>query len=92
MSAPVSPSPSPSPSAGKKPRITRNHPTPEPVEGLPTLFDSHQVSAYIGIEYTSFVEMRNRGRGPRFMKIGGKVRYLASDIEAWLKDHVVDPA
>lgn len=34
---------------------------------------------------------RSRGRGPRYVKVGGKVRYKKADLERYLEQHAVDP-
>ena len=33
--------------------------------------------------------LRCRGRGPRFARVGRKVRYKTSDLEAWIADRTV---
>lgn len=35
---------------------------------------------------------RAEGRGPRFVKLGGRVYYRASDVAAWLDANTVNPA
>lgn len=35
---------------------------------------------------------RGQGRGPRYCKLGGKVRYRLADLERWLQERVIDPA
>jgi len=32
----------------------------------------------------------NRTPGPRFVRIGRRIRYLKDDLDQWLLDHVVD--
>lgn len=34
---------------------------------------------------------RTRGRGPAFLKLGGKVRYRAEDVDAWILACRVEP-
>jgi predicted DNA-binding transcriptional regulator AlpA len=33
---------------------------------------------------------RREGRGPRFLKLGRLVRYLAADVNIWLDSHAFD--
>ncbi len=32
----------------------------------------------------------NRTPGPRYMKIGRRIRYLIEDLDAWLEAHIID--
>lgn len=36
-------------------------------------------------------QWRHYGRGPRYLKIGGRVRYRGSDLNAWIEAQTVDP-
>lgn len=39
----------------------------------------------LGLSTGALAQMRYRGNGPRFIKLGGRqVRYRESDIQAWL--------
>jgi len=33
---------------------------------------------------------RRERKGPRYLKLGRLVRYLARDVDAWLEEHAVD--
>jgi hypothetical protein len=35
---------------------------------------------------------RVRHRGPRYIRLGGKIRYRRSDLLAWLEEQRIDPA
>ena len=41
--------------------------------------------------YSTLAHMRSEGRGPAFMKIGGRVLYRGSDLNAWLDSITVRP-
>jgi predicted DNA-binding transcriptional regulator AlpA len=46
----------------------------------------HEVSELTGISIKTLQRWRLAGKGPKFRKLGGRsVRYLVSDIEAWLQ-------
>lgn len=54
------------------------------------LWDSATTAAYIGKAQITLAQWRMTGRGPRFMKIGGSVRYRKADVIAWLETCVVE--
>ncbi|MDE0458410.1 MAG: hypothetical protein OXI15_14040 [Chromatiales bacterium] len=41
--------------------------------------------------YSTLAHMRSEGRGPAFLKIGGKVLYRGSDLNDWLDSITVRP-
>lgn len=44
-----------------------------------------ELADHLGTSLGNLAQMRYRGIGPKFIKIGGKaVRYRQSDIDAWL--------
>ena len=40
---------------------------------------------YVGSKPSTLRAWRVRGRGPRYYKIGGKVFYRESDLDAWIE-------
>ena len=40
---------------------------------------------------STMAHMRSEGRGPAFLKIGGRVLYRGSDLNAWLEEITVRP-
>ena len=44
-----------------------------------------------GIAPETLDTWRSRGRGPKYVKIGGKVFYRISDLDAFIAANVVDP-
>jgi predicted DNA-binding transcriptional regulator AlpA len=46
---------------------------------------------YIGRPKATLAQWRWLGRGPRFIKIGGSVRYRKSDVDRWLDENTVEP-
>lgn len=55
------------------------------------LLTSKQVAAILQYKEQSLANMRHRGTGPRFIKLGSharaKVRYPRRAVEAWLAEH-----
>lgn len=45
---------------------------------------SEEAADYIGMSLSWITKSRMNGSGPTYMKIGGAVRYLPSDLDAWL--------
>jgi predicted DNA-binding transcriptional regulator AlpA len=44
----------------------------------------HEVSTMTDLSVLTLRRWRSQGKGPRFLKLGGAVRYRLSDVEAWL--------
>lgn len=49
------------------------------------LWSDKQLAAYFGMSDETLRHWRYEGRGPRYLKVGKRVRYRVSDVEAWLK-------
>jgi predicted DNA-binding transcriptional regulator AlpA len=47
------------------------------------VINAYQLAEY-GLSYSTAAKMRMRGDGPPFYKIGARVCYRRSDVEAWL--------
>jgi excisionase family DNA binding protein len=50
----------------------------------PRLLNTEQVSSYIGLAKQTITELRVKGGGPKFCKIGRAVRYKREDLDAWI--------
>lgn len=48
------------------------------------LLNADQASEFLGISKATLAKMRWAGNGCRFLKIGAKVYYRASDLDEWL--------
>lgn len=49
------------------------------------LFRPAELAAYLGTTTGALAQMRYRGVGPKFIKLGAKaVRYSLTDVNAWL--------
>lgn len=49
------------------------------------LLTPEEVSNLIRVPVGTLGQWRYRGVGPRFLKLGGHVRYRPSDVAAWLE-------
>ncbi|WP_420194131.1 helix-turn-helix transcriptional regulator [Marinobacter sp. GH_1] len=50
----------------------------------PRLLNTEQAAIYIGLAKQTITEMRVKGGGPKFCKIGRAVRYKREDLDAWI--------
>lgn len=56
-----------------------------------TLHTPDALAEYLGKTVESLAQMRYRGTGPKFVKLGRKsVRYRDVDIQEWLEQNVKD--
>jgi predicted DNA-binding transcriptional regulator AlpA len=52
-----------------------------------TLLNSEQVGKWVGLTASALSQMRFKGTGPKYRKLGPKtVRYAPSDVQAWLDE------
>ena len=56
------------------------------------LLSSGRAAELIGNHPKTLEKWRSRGIGPRFLRVGGRVRYRQADIEQFLNEAVIDPA
>lgn len=52
----------------------------------PILLGYEQVSDLTGIPVNTLKDYRAKGKGPRSAVVGGRVKYIRADIEAWIAD------
>jgi predicted DNA-binding transcriptional regulator AlpA len=57
-----------------------------------TLLDEQTVTQMLDLAKNTLAKWRCQGRGPRCIKLGGRVRYRMSDIDAYLHERTVDPS
>lgn len=51
--------------------------------------DTNGAAERIGLSAHTLNNMRVRGVGPRFMKLGRAVRYRVADLDAWMAERLV---
>jgi hypothetical protein len=50
-----------------------------------------QVAEALGISPDALKQMRYRGAGPRYIKVGARVRYRWSDVQKYFDEHAIEP-
>ena len=56
------------------------------------LLTAKQAARYLSISTKWLANQRWQGTGPKFIRVGGAVRYRMSDLEQFLEEAVVQPA
>lgn len=51
--------------------------------------DTTGAAAYTGVSRSSLEKLRVYGGGPRYLKLGRRVRYRVEDLESWLSERLV---
>lgn len=51
------------------------------------LLDTKQAARYLSVAEGHLTDLRYKGRGPKFVKLGRLVRYRRSELEAWIDSH-----
>jgi predicted DNA-binding transcriptional regulator AlpA len=57
---------------------------------LQPLLDSNRVARLLGVEVETVGAWRRRRYGPRWFRIGKKVRYAEADVRAWMAAQASD--
>jgi predicted DNA-binding transcriptional regulator AlpA len=57
----------------------------EPVRLATAVLDTRAAADFLGVSARTLENFRVRGGGPRFVKIGGAVRYRVESLEAFLR-------
>jgi len=52
----------------------------------------NEVAKQLGLSVATLRACRLKGKGPRFVRFGRAVRYLAADVERFVEASVVDPS
>ena len=50
--------------------------------------DTTELARSTGISVPTFNRWRLTGEGPKFLKLGGAVRYRQQDVDAWLESKI----
>ncbi len=56
------------------------------ISNIKRLFNEKDAAAILCVKVPTLRRWRWAGRGPRFLKIGGAVRYDPADLEAFISD------
>lgn len=49
-----------------------------------------EAAIYLGMAEQTLARMRTEGRGPRYLKVGGRVFYRLTDLDAYLEAAVIE--
>ena len=60
------------------------HTTAQDLDARATTVPPKETAARLGVEASTLANWRWSGRGPRHIKVGGRVRYRLVDIAEWL--------
>jgi predicted site-specific integrase-resolvase len=66
--------------------------TLEATKGVPTIVDEAEAAKVLGLAVATLRWWRCRGKGPAYLKIGGKVRYGLADIALYMESRRVVPS
>jgi predicted DNA-binding transcriptional regulator AlpA len=50
------------------------------------LLGVEEVSAWLGVPVNTLYRWRQEGRGPRAIKVGGRLKWEPGDVRAWLQE------
>ena len=53
-------------------------------------FTVNEVAAKLQLSKATLNRWRVTGEGPKFLKLGGAIRYRETDVNDWLEGHLVD--
>lgn len=59
-------------------------------QGLTDRLAVDGAAQYLGLSASTLNKMRHQGRGPRFLRLGGRVFYRKPDLELYLQSSVVE--
>ncbi|WP_310809685.1 helix-turn-helix transcriptional regulator [Curtobacterium poinsettiae] len=54
---------------------------------MPTLLASKDVATWLGVSEATLSRWRTFGGGPAWVNLGGNIRYLPGDVEAYVQDN-----
>ncbi|HHA2904285.1 TPA: helix-turn-helix transcriptional regulator [Stenotrophomonas maltophilia] len=49
-----------------------------------------EAAKYLGVGISTLDKMRMEGRGPRYLKIGGRVFYRLADLDSYIEAAVIE--
>ena len=67
-----------------------SEPTPQTL--LAGMLTEAEAAAQIGKSHSTLRRLRYDGTGPRYLLVGGRIRYRMEDLREWLDACLVDPA
>lgn len=59
-----------------------------PLDARARTVNPEEAAERLGLEASTLANMRWRGGGPPYLKVGGRVRYRLSDLADWLDEQI----
>jgi len=56
------------------------------------LTEKEAAEMIVDLKPGTLAKWRTRRKGPKYLKLGGKVRYRTIDIQEWIEANLIDPA
>ncbi|RFF50168.1 helix-turn-helix transcriptional regulator [Xanthomonas campestris] len=56
----------------------------------PSRLKGPEAAKYLGFSHSTLEKMRHEGRGPRYVKLGGRVFYRKADLDAYVEAAVIE--
>ena len=56
------------------------------------LTEAEAAEIIVDLKPHTLAKWRLRRKGPKYLKLGGKIRYRVIDIETWMEASLIDPA
>ena len=53
------------------------------------IFTTSEAADYVRLKKPTLERFRLTGEGPKFLKLGGAVRYRRPDLDAWLETRII---
>lgn len=72
------------------PAMNRYDTSTTPSDSAP--WQPQQAASYLGVALDTLRQWRQRGspvRGPAFIRLGGRIRYLKADLDEWMRQNRV---
>jgi len=57
-----------------------------------SILDTNGAAAHLGLKPKTLANQRCIGEGPRYLKLGGAVRYRVEDLDAYMAERLVTTA
>lgn len=55
---------------------------------IPDAYKPQELANELGVSVHTLNTWRSRKKGPRFVRIAGRIRYMRTDVEQWLADEI----
>jgi predicted DNA-binding transcriptional regulator AlpA len=56
------------------------------------LTEAEAAAMIVDLKPQTLAKWRLRRKGPKYLKLGGKIRYRVIDIQEWMEASLIDPA